>query len=117
MNPSKRQFLKQSLSGLGVYSVGVLWSNILLAGYSKREDFELQPADANGVRLLKGFRSRVIARSDQPVLLGEAYAWHAAPDGGACFARDDDGWIYRAKPYRAALSKPEQFLLDFIAYP
>ena len=30
---------------------------------------------------------------------------------------DDDGWIYRARPYRAALSKPEQFLLYFIAYP
>jgi len=29
----------------------------------------------------------------------------------------DDGWIYRARPYRASLSKSEHFLLNFIAYP
>ena len=50
--------------------------------------------DENGLRLLPGFRSRVIARSGQPVLPGSGYLWHADPDGGACYAQDDGGWIY-----------------------
>ena len=37
-----------------------------------------------------GFTSRIVARSGQPVA---GYAWHSAPDGGACFA-DGTGWIY-----------------------
>lgn len=53
----------------------------------------LQAADANGVRLPPGFRSRIIARSSQPVA-GTGYVWHNAPDGGACFGSDDGGWVY-----------------------
>ncbi|MEU8007777.1 alkaline phosphatase PhoX [Catellatospora sp. NPDC049111] len=52
----------------------------------------LQAADANGIMLPSGFTSRVIARSSQTVP-GTSYTWHAAPDGGACFA-DGSGWIY-----------------------
>lgn len=50
--------------------------------------------DENGLRLLPRFRSRVIARSSHPVLPGSDYLWHADPDGGACYAQDDGGWIY-----------------------
>ncbi|ETK36239.1 alkaline phosphatase PhoX [Microbispora sp. ATCC PTA-5024] len=46
--------------------------------------------DENGVALPEGFASRVVARSGERV---GGVAWHAAPDGGACFA-DGDGWIY-----------------------
>lgn len=49
--------------------------------------------DLNGLRLLPGFASRIIARSSQPVLPGSPYRWHGRPDGGACFATEDDGWI------------------------
>jgi uncharacterized protein len=53
----------------------------------------LGAADANGVRLPAGFTSRVIARSGQ--LVGStSHRWHQAPDGGACFARPDGGWVY-----------------------
>ncbi|RNG27469.1 alkaline phosphatase PhoX [Streptomyces botrytidirepellens] len=52
----------------------------------------LLAADANGIALPSGFTSRVIARSGQTVP-GTSYAWHSAPDGGACFA-DGTGWIY-----------------------
>ncbi|MFC7244020.1 alkaline phosphatase PhoX [Catellatospora aurea] len=52
----------------------------------------LQAADANGIMLPSGFTSRVIARTGQTVP-GTSYTWHAAPDGGACFA-DGSGWIY-----------------------
>jgi secreted PhoX family phosphatase len=52
----------------------------------------LQAADANGVRLPRGFTSRIVARSSRTVP-GTSYTWHGAPDGGACFA-DGNGWIY-----------------------
>lgn len=52
----------------------------------------LQPADANGLELPAGFTSRVVARSGQPVG-PEAYRWHPAPDGGACFP-SPSGWTY-----------------------
>jgi hypothetical protein len=53
----------------------------------------LQPADANGVRLPPGFRSRVIARTGAAVERS-TYAWHIYPDGGATFVTEDGGWIY-----------------------
>ena len=53
----------------------------------------LLPPDANGIALPRGFTSRVVARHDQPV--GRSgYRWHMFPDGGACFATRDRGWIY-----------------------
>jgi hypothetical protein len=52
------------------------------------------PADANGVRLPAGFSSRIVAESSVSPLGGCDYVWHAAPDGGACFADQDGGWIY-----------------------
>ncbi len=90
----KRQFLKKSLCGLSVSGVGAVWVNTLLMGCSKRDDTGLLAADNNGVRLPTGFRSRVIANSGQSVVSGKAFTWHAAPDGGACFATDNGGWIY-----------------------
>lgn len=57
-------------------------------------DDGLLAADDNGVRLLPGFRSRVLARSGQAPLPAAAYRWHAAPDGGATLALDDGGWVY-----------------------
>ena len=53
----------------------------------------LQAADAAGLRLPVGFRSRVVARSGQ-VVAGTGYVWHDAPDGGAVFPTSTGGWIY-----------------------
>ena len=53
----------------------------------------LGPPDAEGVRLPAGFSSRVVGRTGQAVP-GTSYLWHGAPDGGACFAQPDGGWIY-----------------------
>ncbi len=52
----------------------------------------LRAPDANGLRLPRGFSSRVIARSNQPVP-GTAYPWHIFPDGQATFAMPDGGWV------------------------
>jgi uncharacterized protein len=53
----------------------------------------LQEPDANGIRLPRGFTSREVARSGEPVA-GTDHMWHVFPDGGATFAADDGGWIY-----------------------
>jgi secreted PhoX family phosphatase len=53
----------------------------------------LGAADANGVQLPAGFTSRIIARTGQ-VVAGTTYRWHQAPDGGACYADSNGGWIY-----------------------
>jgi hypothetical protein len=94
----KRRFLQQSLSGLSVCGVAAVWANALLAGSGKQNDYGLQAADSNGLRLPAGFRSRIIANSGQAVISGQDFTWHAAPDGGACFAIDSGsyrgGWIY-----------------------
>jgi hypothetical protein len=49
--------------------------------------------DANGLLLPAGFTSELLAASGQPVV-GTNHRWHLFPDGGACFALDDGGWIY-----------------------
>jgi len=94
----KRRFLKQSLSGLSVCGVGAVWANVLLAGCGKQNNSGLQAADSNGLRLPAGFSSRIIANSGQAVISGQNFIWHAAPDGGACFAINNGsysgGWIY-----------------------
>jgi hypothetical protein len=91
---TKRRFLKHGLCGLSVYGTGAVWSNALLGGCSNQQSNVLLDADENDVRLPAGFRSRIIARSSEPVISGQGYLWHAAPDGGACFSREDGGWIY-----------------------
>ncbi len=55
----------------------------------------LLPPDENGIMLPKGLtlKSRVVAMSGKPVG-GSDYVWHGAPDGGACFAVPEGGWVY-----------------------
>lgn len=61
----------------------------------------LHDSGVDGIHLPKDFTVRAVARHlSNPVTgafdpLGLAgYNWHEAPDGGACFAADDGGWIY-----------------------
>lgn len=53
---------------------------------------ELLAPDANGLRLPKGFSSRVVARSGLPVP-GTSYVLPIFPDGSATFPASDGGWI------------------------
>ena len=52
----------------------------------------LEP-DKNGLMLPRGFRSRLVAVSGQPVGSTQ-HVWHGAPDGGACFPVRKGGWVY-----------------------
>ncbi|HEY5602790.1 MAG TPA: alkaline phosphatase PhoX [Gammaproteobacteria bacterium] len=54
----------------------------------------LQDPDENGIRLPKGFVSRVVARTNEQPVVDSGYTWHWAPDGGAVFAITGGGWIY-----------------------
>jgi secreted PhoX family phosphatase len=49
--------------------------------------------DPNGLVLPKGFKSRVIGISGEPVA-GTDYVWHPFPDGGATFRAPRGGWVY-----------------------
>lgn len=53
----------------------------------------LQAPNNNGLSLPRGFTSRTIAVTGRPVGTTD-YVWHPNPDGGACFAQPDGGWIY-----------------------
>jgi len=53
----------------------------------------LQPPDTNGLRLPRSFTSRIVAISGSAVA-GTTYAWHPAPDGGACFTVPDRSGDY-----------------------
>ena len=94
VDTSKRQFLKQGMCGFSVYGVGAVWANALLGGRRRSKSSVLRPADENGVRLPAGYSSRIIAHSGHAVISGRDFSWHAAPDGGACFAANNGGWIY-----------------------
>ncbi|MEQ9319407.1 MAG: DUF839 domain-containing protein [Polyangiaceae bacterium] len=87
---ARRDLLRAGLVGAGMLAA---WPLLGLA--CKRRTLidtgPLLPADDNGLRLLPGYRSRVVARSGQMVA---GYLWHGAPDGGATFATEDGGWIY-----------------------
>lgn len=90
----KRQLLKRGFYSMGLFGISSLWSNVLLASCKNQLNRALQSADANGVRLPAGFSSRIVAQSNQVVVPGQGFVWHAAPDGGVCFPTVNGGWIY-----------------------
>jgi hypothetical protein len=99
---SRRDVLRRALGGAGLLLAGP----ILGVGRNRAlgAAADLGAPDANGVRLLPGFRARVVARSGRPPVPGGAYIWHGSPDGGACFPTADGGWVYASNselPYGA----------------
>ncbi|MFH8710393.1 PhoX family protein [Streptomyces zaomyceticus] len=92
----RRSFLRGAVIGTSAAAFGgSLWHGAAFAAPAQPGAGPygaLGTADANGILLPAGFTSRVIARSGQSVP-GTSYAWHSAPDGGACFV-DGTGWIY-----------------------
>jgi len=85
---SRRDFLR--LTGGGTLLLTVAGSGLLAACDPPRT---LENPDANGVRLPRGFTSRVIATTGEAVGT-TSYLWHVAPDGGACFPLAGGGWSY-----------------------
>ena len=87
----RREFL---VGAAGVALGPAFWERALHASARAAESSygALRAPDANGLRLPRGFSSRLIARSNQPVP-GTAYPWHIFPDGQATFPTSDGGWV------------------------
>lgn len=98
----RRRFLGLGLSGLGLFAAGgALRYQSLFADTPASAPFAslesigaLLPPDENGVMLPPGFTARIVARSSEAPVGLPGYTWHPAPDGGACFAAPDSGWVY-----------------------
>jgi len=98
----RRKFLGMGLTGMSLFAAGGLlrYQEALATEASSAAFFSLHnigallPPDENNVMLPPGFRSRVVASSGAAPAGLPGYTWHAAPDGGACFATDDGGWVY-----------------------
>lgn len=92
MPVSRRTFVGQFLTLTSLHKL----ANLL--GAEPQPNVLLQTADENGLALLNGFSSRVVAVEGLAPVSGGAYLWHRAPDGGAVFADQDKnntgGWIY-----------------------
>ena len=94
---SKRKFLK-SVRSASIFLVGAnlpVWAiNVSAKAAASETSYKLQNADRNGLMLMKGFTSRIIAKSDKKPFSGSNYKWHRRPDGGATFPKNDGGWVY-----------------------
>lgn len=92
----RRAFLRGGAVAAGALGFsGALWGQAFAAPAQPGDSpyGPLQAADANGVRLPVGFRSRVVARSGE-VVGSTGYVWHGAPDGAAIFPTSSGGWVY-----------------------
>lgn len=93
IDPARRKLLRQGFHGLGLLACGGLLSACRSVPFQGDSGPLLAP-DENGLMLPKGFSSRIVARSGFPVIDNSGYIWHLAPDGGAVFGLEDNGWIY-----------------------
>lgn len=97
---ARREFLARGTRSLAAFLAGANAPALLAADSARDSNLfaelpgELMPPDKNGLRLPAGFHSRIIAHTGRQVVDGSDYLWHQAPDGGACFAATDGGWVY-----------------------
>ena len=92
----RRSFLRSTVLAVGVTALGPsFWQRAYAATAQPGAGpyGPLLPADANGVMLPQGFRSRVLAVTGE-LVPGTTYPWHGHPDGGAVFPQPDGGWVY-----------------------
>lgn len=89
---SRRQFLQYAMLGLSSMAM----PTIVKARKQNVTNLNKETwLDKNvNIEIPKGSVIRKIAQSSLPVLNNNAFLWHSAPDGGACFTTEDKGWIY-----------------------
>src|SRR5215210_7692773 len=95
----RRQFLRNA----GLLSAALIGRDLWESAFAGASSSAVEPGDGpygplgdpdvNGIQLPVGFASRVVGRAGDPVA-GTAHVWHEVPDGGACFATGDGGWVY-----------------------
>jgi secreted PhoX family phosphatase len=97
MGLSRRRLLTGTSGAIATLALGsLLFDQALVGGVTSSAAGRygpLGPPDSNGLRLPRGFTSRVIGHTGDTIS-GTSFEWHEAPDGGATFARADKGWVY-----------------------
>jgi secreted PhoX family phosphatase len=94
----RREFIGLGVGGAAAVSLGAaFWDQLFGSAESRpfRAGVGYGPRrapDENGIRLPKGFKSRLIAKGDATVP-GTDYRWHTASDGAAVFPRRDGGYL------------------------
>lgn len=89
---SRRQFLQYAMLGLSSMAIPSL---VKADKHNSIGLIKETWLDKNlNIEIPKGSVIRQIAQSSLPVIYDKNYLWHSAPDGGACFATEDNGWIY-----------------------
>jgi secreted PhoX family phosphatase len=91
----RRDFLRLSSAlAVSAFTLGSPWREVFAEVTGGPGPYgPLGPPDENGIQLPRGFRSRVLAQSREPVP-GTDFPWHVFPDGGATFPLRDGGWVY-----------------------
>lgn len=89
---SRREFLQYAMLGLSSMAIPSLGKadnhNPVRLSKETWLDKKLN------IEIPKGSVIRQVAQSSLPVINDKKFLWHSAPDGGACFATEDNGWIY-----------------------
>ncbi len=96
MRATRRGFLAlAAVTSTALLGATSYWRKIMAAQTMVGESpyGALGAPDVHGIRLPQGFHAQLIGMSGVPVARTR-YAWHSAPDGGACFAHADGGWVY-----------------------
>ncbi len=94
----RREFIGLGLGGAAAVSLGAaFWDDLFGIAQSRplhRGDGygPLASPDENGFRLAPGFRSRLVARGNEPAG-PTGYRWHLAPDGMASFPASGGGFV------------------------
>jgi len=95
--PTRRQLIQNALVGAGGLAIASLYSctNRKYKKLSELAGKQVYDPELNMYRP-EHCAVRIVARSSYPVIQNheEAYIWHSAPDGGACFEADNGGWVY-----------------------
>jgi secreted PhoX family phosphatase len=100
----RRDFLRSSAIAAGTLALGPAFWRAALAAPAKPGSSpygHLNAADANGLMLPDGFKSRLIARAGQRVGT-TSYVWHSFSDGQATYRTADGGWILVSNSEAAA---------------
>jgi uncharacterized protein len=86
---SRRKFIQYAMLGISGLAVPRLSINAPVTLNKK-----LYLDNAYNIAIPEGSSIRIVAQSSKPVISNKPFIWHSAPDGGACFPADDNGWIY-----------------------
>lgn len=86
---SRRQFIQYAMLGLSSLAIPRIGLS-LPAELNKKLYLD---KDLN-IDIPVGSTIRIVAQSSKTVINNQAFVWHSAPDGGACYSTDDNAWIY-----------------------